>query len=102
MKSDHLSVLEIGVGFISMLIPSMMGGRFFYAQIFLEDKKMNNVILQEKVLSREEASKFLGVCKTTLDRMDLPRIRVRRRVLYQQTALITWLKKNTTGKEARP
>jgi hypothetical protein len=73
----------------------------FFMLYFFGGSKMNNASLQEKVLSREEAAKFLGVCKTTLDRMDLPRTKVRRRVLYRQTVLITWLEKNTTGKEAR-
>jgi len=52
---------------------------------------------KEEVLSRKAAAKFLGVCLTTLDRIDdLPRIKIRRRVLYRQTALIQWLAKHTT------
>ena len=62
---------------------------------------MNNVSLQENVLSRKQAAEFLGVCRTTLDRMDLPRTKVRRRVLYQQSALIRWLEKNTTSSKKK-
>jgi len=54
--------------------------------------------LQESVLSRTAAAAFLGVCKTTLDRMKIPRIKVRRRVLYRQSVLIDWLEKNTETK----
>jgi len=61
---------------------------------------MNTVSLQDNVLSRKQASKFLGVCVTTLDRMDIPRTKVRRRVLYRQSVLLEWLEKNTGNKGA--
>ena len=57
-----------------------------------------NSALQENILSRKGAAEFLGVCMTTLDRMDIPRTKVRRRVLYRQSVLIQWLEKNTKGK----
>jgi len=60
-----------------------------------------NSALQENVLSRGEAAKFLGICKTTLDRTGIPRTKVRRRVLYRQSVLIQWLEKNTEGKGAQ-
>ena len=59
---------------------------------------MNNASLQENVLSRKQAAEFLGVCRTTLDRMNLPRTKVRRRVLYRQSVLIQWLERNTENK----
>jgi hypothetical protein len=58
---------------------------------------MNSVSLQENVLSRKAAAAFLGVCKTTLDRMNIPRTKIRRRVLYRQSVLLQWLEKNTEG-----
>ena len=61
---------------------------------------MNNA-LQENVLSRTQAAAFLGVCKTTLDRMEIPRTKVRRRVLYRQSVLLQWLEKNTEGRVAQ-
>jgi len=57
--------------------------------------------LQENVLSREEAADFLGICRTTLDRMNIPRTKLRRRVLYRQSVLIQWLEKNTVGEGAK-
>ena len=57
----------------------------------------NNTSIQETVLSRKRAAIFLGVCITTLDRMDIPRTKVRRRVLYRQSELIRWLDRNSTG-----
>jgi hypothetical protein len=51
-----------------------------------------------EVLSRKQAAQFLGVCLTTLDRMNIPRTQVRRRVLYRQSVLLKWLEKNTEGK----
>jgi len=61
---------------------------------------MNSASLQENVLSRKQASIFLGVCMTTLDRMNIPRTKVRRRVLYRQSVLLQWLEKNTEGVKA--
>lgn len=61
----------------------------------------NSVAIQEKVFSRKEAAEFLGVYRTTLDRMDLPRTKVRRRVFFRQTELIRWLEENAGGKGAK-
>jgi hypothetical protein len=58
---------------------------------------MNSEALKENVLSRKEAAEYLGICKTTLDRMDIPRTKIRRRVLYRQSVLLQWLEKNTEG-----
>ena len=62
---------------------------------------MNNVSLQDNVLSRKKAAEYLGVCTTTLDRMNIPRTKVRRIVFYRQSVLIRWLEENTESKEAR-
>jgi len=61
---------------------------------------MNSETLRENVLSRKQAAVFLGVCLTTLDRMDIPRTKIRRRVLYRESVLLRWLEKNTEGKMA--
>jgi len=42
------------------------------------------------VFSRKEAAKYLGVCVTTLDRLDIPHTRVRHRVFYKQSVLNKW------------
>jgi len=55
---------------------------------------MNNSALQETVLSRKEAAAFLGISKTTLDRAEIPRSKIRKRILYRQSVLIQWLAKN--------
>lgn len=46
---------------------------------------------KDDVLSRKEAAKYLGICLTTLDRLDIPRLRIRHRVLYKRQAVIKWL-----------
>jgi len=43
------------------------------------------------VLSRKEAAQYLKICKTTLDRLTIPKTRIRRRVVYRQSALDQWL-----------
>jgi len=53
---------------------------------------MNTAITQD-ILSRKQAAQFLGVCLTTLDRLDIPRTQVRKRVLFRKTTLEKWLEK---------
>jgi len=62
---------------------------------------MDTAVKTNIVFSRDEAASFLGVCKTTLDRMDIPRTKIRRRVFYLQSVLIQWLEQNTEVREAR-
>jgi hypothetical protein len=54
---------------------------------------------QNGLLSRKEAAKFLGVCKTTLDRLDIPRTKLRQRVLYRQSVLEQWLCDHTQAED---
>ena len=51
----------------------------------------------KEVLSRTEAAAYIGVCKTTLDRLNIAKTQIRRRVLYQREILDKWLAKNTAG-----
>jgi hypothetical protein len=56
------------------------------------------------VLTRKAAASYIGVCTTTLDRLDdLPRVPIRGRVFYRPADIETWLEKNAkprTGKGA--
>jgi hypothetical protein len=54
---------------------------------------------QNGLLSRKQAAEFLGVCKTTLDRLDIPRTKIRRRVMYRQAILEKWLGDHTQAQE---
>jgi excisionase family DNA binding protein len=57
---------------------------------------MTTTILPTKeVLSRAEAAAYLGICKTTLDRLDIPKTQIRRRVLFRKETLDKWLTKQT-------
>jgi hypothetical protein len=47
------------------------------------------------ILSRREAAAVLGICRATLDRLDIPRTRVRHRVLYKRDVLIKWIDEHT-------
>lgn len=60
------------------------------------------------VLDRKEAAQYLGgICLTTLSRLDIPRIKLRRRVMYQRSTLDKWLEdqmekgKSHNGKQKR-
>lgn len=50
----------------------------------------------KEILSRQEAAAYLGICKATLDRLDIPRTQIRRRVLFRKDILDKWLASNTT------
>jgi excisionase family DNA binding protein len=56
---------------------------------------ITNPTLQTDVLSRSEAAAYLRVCKTTLDRLDIPRTQIRRRVLFKRAVLDKWLDEHT-------
>jgi hypothetical protein len=53
----------------------------------------------ESMFSRKQAAEFLGICKTTLDRLNIPRTKLRRRVLYRQSVLEKWLNDHTQAQE---
>jgi len=56
---------------------------------------------KESLLSRKQAAVYLGICKTTLDRLGIPATRIRRRVFFRQTILEQWLRDNTEVKECK-
>ena len=47
------------------------------------------------IMSRREAAAFLGICKVTLDRLDIPRTRVRHRVMYKRDVIKKWIDDHT-------
>jgi len=48
-----------------------------------------------EMMSRKQAAQFLGICLTTLDRLDIPRTKVRHRTLYKHEALNKWIDDHT-------
>jgi hypothetical protein len=47
------------------------------------------------ILSRKEAAKFLGICMTTLDRLDIPRTKILHRVMFKRDIIKKWIDDNT-------
>jgi hypothetical protein len=47
------------------------------------------------IMSRREAAAFLGICTTTLDRLDIPRTKIRHRVMYKRDVLYKWIDEHT-------
>jgi len=47
------------------------------------------------ILSRREAAAVLGICLTTLDRLDIPRTRVRHRVMFKRDVIAKWIDDHT-------
>jgi hypothetical protein len=47
------------------------------------------------IMSRREAAAFLGICLTTLDRLDIPRTKVRHRVMFKRDVINKWIDDHT-------
>jgi hypothetical protein len=56
---------------------------------------MNNYTENIEILSRKKAAAFLGICLTTLDRLDIPRTKVRHRVMFKREVLDKWIDDHT-------
>jgi hypothetical protein len=59
---------------------------------------MKTPLISSDILSRKQAAEYLHICKTTLDRLNLPRTQIRRRVFFKQSALDKWLEEHTQVK----
>jgi len=51
------------------------------------------------ILSRKQTAALLGICLTTLDRLDIPRTRIRHRVMFKRDVLNKWIDAQTEGKK---
>jgi len=54
------------------------------------------------LLNRSEAAHFLGVGINTFDTLNIPKTRIRTRVLYRQDVLVQYAKDNTETKTEIP
>ena len=52
-----------------------------------------------EILTRIEAAAYLRVCKATFDKLPIPRIKIRHRVLFKRSAIDQWLAQNTEIEE---
>ena len=53
---------------------------------------MNNAINASGMLTRKEAAAYLSISKSTLDKLDIPRIPISTRlVVYQKADIDAWL-----------
>jgi hypothetical protein len=59
-----------------------------------------NVQEPGEILTRKQVAVYLHVCLTTLDRLDIPKTKVRKRVLYRKNIVDQWLAKKTETAKA--
>jgi excisionase family DNA binding protein len=52
------------------------------------------------IFTRQQAAEYLYVCRTTLDRLGIPRIQIRRRVLFKKQDIEKWLDQQVQPKRA--
>jgi len=48
-----------------------------------------------ELLSRKKTAAVLGICLSTLDRLDIPKTKVRHRVMYKRDVIAKWLDQHT-------
>jgi len=57
-----------------------------------------------ELMTRRETSEYLHIAKSTLDKLDIPKIQIRRRIFFRREAVNKWLiaqeTKTTTGTKA--
>jgi len=54
------------------------------------------------MLSRRDTAEYLGICLSTLDLLDIPRTRVRHRVMFKREAINRWIDSHTeSGKREK-
>ena len=58
-------------------------------------------VISSELLNRQEAAVYLRICRSTLDTLMIPRIKIRRRVLFRRSELDQWLTQNTQIKEIK-
>jgi len=61
---------------------------------FLPEADVNNNNTAN-IMSRRQVAEFLGICRTTLDRLDIPRTKIGRRVVFKREALDKWIDDHT-------
>ena len=49
----------------------------------------------KEVMNRTEVANYLRIGKSTLDKLDIPKIQIRRRVLFQKKAVDQWLSRQS-------
>jgi len=54
------------------------------------------------VMTRREAAEYLRIGKSTLDKLPIPKIQIRRRVLYKRETLDKWLAAQQTKGKGTP
>ena len=62
---------------------------------------MASINTTSDILSRDAAAEYLSICKSTLDKLDIPRTKIRKRVLYRKSTLDNWLVKQEKTEKQR-
>ena len=58
---------------------------------------MTGTINTSDVLSRKEAATYLSISKGTLDKLLIPKIQIRRRIVYRKADIDAWLESQKTA-----
>lgn len=56
-----------------------------------------NTLNNKEILSRKETALYLGLHVNTLDRANIPHVKIGRRVVYEKQKILDWLKAHQKG-----
>jgi len=59
---------------------------------------MKSIPEEREVFSREQAARYLSIGKGTLDKLDIPKIQLRRRIVYKRADIDKWLEGQKSGR----
>jgi len=83
-----ICIAFLAMGFLSFRgFLNILGGR-----------SMNSTTQTSGILTRAQAAEYLSLSKGTLDKLDIPKIQVRRRILYKRADIDAWLEGQKTGR----
>jgi predicted DNA-binding transcriptional regulator AlpA len=78
---------------------SAMGFLFFQPpkNYFRREMMVINSNSTSDVLTRKQAAEYLKISRGTLDKLDIPRIQIRRRAVYRKADIDQWLESRKVG-----
>jgi hypothetical protein len=78
-----------------VLILTITAVRNCYEKLGKPGAVMQTNEIRADIFTRKEAADFIGVCQNTLDQLDIPRTKVRRRVFYKRSEINKWIDDHT-------
>ncbi|QQO09584.1 helix-turn-helix domain-containing protein [Breznakiella homolactica] len=53
--------------------------------------------MPDEILTRKETAEYLRICLTTLDKQNIPHVKLGKRVIYRKSVVNQWLEENQSN-----